>query len=132
MKKLNLYCLNLLKFTLNTTGEYESKDNKEEPTARRLNGEESAQRRFFNEKASKIEEEVNKSRNALIEEVPEDKRQGNMELLDKIKVVLDEEHEIELSDKTWEVVKKYFEEFDSKIGWVAADDEIVAIIKSKL
>lgn len=58
--------------------------------------------------------DVNKARNDIIEKYN------------------DEKHEIELTDKTKEVAKKYFDDYGEKIGWASGDDSIVEEIESAL
>ena len=51
---------------------------------------------------------------------------------DEIKALMSEQHEVDITDKTMKVIKKYFEEFGNGNGWAPADDEAVSSLSDKL
>lgn len=145
----------ILKFILTNTGEKEiGQDGKEIDSPRRLNGEESAQRRFYLKAVDPIIAEKNEKMVKLIDDAKEkfkkespkkDKEkeeeytlrmniafQGDKELNKAYQAVRDEKIEVELEDKTITVIKKYFVEFGEKIGWQPGDDEFVEEIEKAL
>lgn len=167
--KLSTSAVTLLRHTFSYTGEKEiGKDGQEVLSPRRLNGDDSAQRRHFFKKTADIvksyqdvftgnNEEFNKfsvevrakltSENPQLEgEKPEDYATRINFLLSKSKEmeekyqeldkkVLEEKKKInviEVTDKTKEVLKKYFLEFGEKEGFVEADDEHVEEINEAL
>jgi hypothetical protein len=160
--QLSLNACVLLKETLAFTGEKEiNAEGKEVPSARRLSGEEAAQRRHFikafstdhenllkefKEKNKTHIELVNKKKDELKKETPKtkgekeedyDKRltsilNNDKELIDsfeKMTAYLRDEsikkREYELTDKTVEVVKKYYKDYSEKYGFETAQDEVV-------
>jgi len=146
--KLTKQALSLLKVVLTTTGEKElNLEGQEVTSSRRLNGEESAQRRHFLKVADPILEELGKSQTDFLEsakeaykkENPQKKgvenpayEQGMFFALNKDKKMLEdmsklskEEVEISPNDKVTAVVKKYFEEYGEKNGWTSGDDDLV-------
>ncbi len=165
---LSLQAHTLIKHTLTFTGESEVNGKGEDVLAsRKLNGEESSQRRHyfktinptidekqkvlqetvkeFNEKITKISEKLKLKtpQGKEKDEVYEAKinRQVNaepkvkewMEELNKLVEKNNEEMlEVELTDKTVEVVKKYFKEYDENVGWNVGDDKLVEEIQAKL
>ena len=51
---------------------------------------------------------------------------------DEIHALMSEQNEVDITDKTMKVVKKYFEEFGNENGWAPADDEAVSSLSDKL
>jgi hypothetical protein len=152
-KQFSIDALAILKTVLVTTGEKENINGQEQPASRRLNGEESSQRRFFITKTEPLFEEAQEKRKTLIdsakikwkEENPKleneadkdyDKRcdvlvNVDKDLITAIKEMYAVEHQVELEQKTWNVVYKYFKEFSEAIGWLPGDDDTVATIADK-
>ena len=146
---------NILKYTLTVTGEKEvNSQGIEVDSQRRLNGEDSAQRRFFlkivnpllEEKRGEAQKlldehkEVWKKENVKGEEETEKEYEtrlnvemvGNKKLNDEIVEILKTKMEVDLTNKTFDVVKKYYNEFGDKNGWLVGDDEIVEEINAEL
>ena len=146
---------NILKYTLTVTGEKEvNSQGIEVDSQRRLNGEDSAQRRFFlkivnpllEEKRGEAQKlldehkEVWKKENVKGEEETEKEYEtrlnvemvGNKKLNDEIGEILKTKMEVDLTNKTFDVVKKYYNEFGDKNGWLVGDDEIVEEINAEL
>ncbi len=167
--KLTYSAIQLLKHILTTNGDKEINQKGEEVASpRRLNGEESSQRRFYMKAIEDIvkkgDEEINallQSHNALVEEEKKefkeknpkkkaetDKEYENREVIslnknkklldsleklnETIKTLNDTAHEITLTENTTKVVKKYFTEFGTKIGFSVGDDETVSAIEESL
>jgi hypothetical protein len=153
--KLSLLALNTLKHVLTTTGEREmGQDGKEQLAARRLNGEEAAQRRHFMSKVTPLLEEAGVRQNEIEKSYKEKTEKENKQKKDEkdneyqariagimgqnkefqeaILEIVKEEKEIELTDKTEAVVKKYFEDYGATVGWGVGDDEIVEEITNVL
>ena len=57
---------------------------------------------------------------------------GNKKLNDEIGEILKTKMEVDLTNKTFDVVKKYYNEFGDKNGWLVGDDEIVEEINAEL
>ena len=154
--ELSLRAVNLLKYVLSSTGEKQvNEKGAEVDVPRRLNGEESAQRRFFfgavKEFVDKSAEEVNaeivkynefldKKRADLGEAEKKDEvLQKNEELKEAMKELQEFIAEVnmrkvsfELKDKTVKSLKKYFVEYGGEVGFMAGDDEIVEEIEKQL
>jgi hypothetical protein len=152
--KLSLFCLNLLKAVLATTGEFEDRGEGEKPVPRKLNGEESAQRRHFNVVHAEISKLVDDERKAIVDPVEakwkeENKKEEvendnsyqrrcniflnqNPELIAQVNEINSQERDVDLTKKTWDVVKKYFVEYGDKVGWQVNDDALVEDITNKL
>lgn len=62
------------------------------------------------------------------EEIKEKVKKANEDMTE----VMAEEHEVDLTDKTMKVVKKYFTEYGEANGWAPADDEAVSSLGEKL
>ena len=145
----------LLKYVLTSTGEKEINPNGQEvDTQRRLNGEESAQRRFFLKVVNPLIEENKKEAIKLIDDFKEEWKKenakkeeetdkeyesrmniaisNNKELNEKVSEVLKTKIEVEVTDKTVEVVKKYYKEFGDKNGWLSGDDGAIEEIEAEL
>ncbi|MFA5037053.1 MAG: hypothetical protein WC479_07755 [Candidatus Izemoplasmatales bacterium] len=160
--KLSISSVNLLKGVLSFTGEKEiDQRGNEIASPRRMNGEESSQRRHYikatEEEVKKVQEEINaieKTHRELVEKLREDfKKESpkkkteteedyekklnielskNKELIEAVKAANKKiedlnktEIEFEVTDKTFEVMKKFFKEFGDKVGFGVADDEQV-------
>ena len=169
MITLSQQAAGLIKYTLVYTGEKEINARGQEVDAqRRLNGEDSAQRRFFITKVDPIIEEkqtrinnITTEAKKVLETAKEDWKKANVkidkeedkayetrmnialtadkELNEKIKafnesisLINKETVEVELTDKTIAVVKKYVKEFGDKAGWLTADEEFVQEINEAL
>lgn len=171
--ELSSRALNLLSFTLSFDGKSElDKDGNDVPVTRRLNGEESSQRRFFlkeaREKVKDIQDQINellrerdefiKPYNALVTEKRElakatnQKEEGEKSsayegrinaivLADAERLQLASELDpklvdinaktdelqstkvtLDLTDKTVDVCKKYFQQFGDEAGFPSGDD----------
>ena len=57
---------------------------------------------------------------------------NNKELNEKVSEVLKTKIEVEVTDKTVEVVKKYYKEFGDKNGWLSGDDGAIEEIEAEL
>lgn len=51
---------------------------------------------------------------------------------EEVEKLTSEKHEVELSGKTLDVVKKYFKEFGDKVGFRVGDDEVVSELQEVL
>jgi len=166
--KLNLSqsAYTLLKVCLSITGEKELNQKGEEVMSpRRLNGEESAQRRHYfkaidskleennkkaleagdkhNEKLKKLQEDYKKKNPQNKKESTEDYDKRINSLLNNDKTLMasfaaamavqqqvnKEKFEIDITDKTVEVIKKYYKEYSDQVGWGSGDDEVVEEIE---
>ena len=146
---------NILRYTLTVTGEKEvNSQGVEVDSQRRLNGEDSAQRRFFLKIVNPLLEEKRGEAQKLLDDYKEawkkenlkkeeeaDKEyetrlnvviMGDKELNEKIGEILKTKMEVDLTNKTFDVVKKYYNEFGDKNGWLVGDDEIVEEINAEL
>jgi len=150
--KLTLNAILLLRYVVTYTGEKEIKDKEEVDSPRRLNIDESCQRRHFFNNTEKIYDDFKKAENEAREELQktvnevkeksENKNQNfskNPEIVEKQNQLLDNldklrkvEHEFELTEKTKDFLVKYFKEYGDKVGYAAADDLIVEEISIKL
>jgi len=140
----------LLKHVITTTGDTEVAPNGQEVNSPlRLNGEETAQRRHFlkaidpllEAKKTIIQGMVNKAKEDWKEANPQGDKDAKVyeaemnqaintpELMKELNAVSDEILEVELTDNTVEVLKKYFGEFGDKNGWTAGDDKSVEEIE---
>lgn len=165
---LNYQELTLLKHIISSTGETElGADGKETLSPRKLNSEESSQRRHF-VKATKditdtVEEtvrELSTAHNNLVQEVRDEYKKENpiedetkedaqkkedavinsdpklKESVDKVnaevKELFEEKHEITLTQKTTDFLKKYFSLWGEDPGWSAGDDAAVEEIMEAL
>lgn len=143
----------LLKHVITTTGEKEVAPNGQEVNSPlRLNGEETAQRRHYLKKIDPLLEAKRTAIQGLIDKTKEEWKKKNPqgdkdakiygaeadrainipELMEKLNAISDETIEIELTDKTIEVLKKYFKEFGDKNGWTTGDDKSVVEIEEVL
>ena len=143
----------LLKHTITTTGEKEVAPNGQEVNSPlRLNGEETAQRRHYLKLIDPLLEAKKVAIQGLIDTAKEEWKKTNEqgdkdakayeaemnkaintpELMEELNVISDEDIEVELTDKTVEVLKKYFVEFGDKNGWTAGDDKAVEEIEEVL
>lgn len=143
----------LLKYIITTTGEKEIASNGQEVNSPlRLNDEETAQRRHFLKKADPLLEAKRTNIQGLIDKAKEEWKKKNPqgdkdakvydaemniaintpELMEKVNAISDETIEIELTDKTIAVLKKYFKEFGDNNGWTTGDDKSVVEIKGVL
>ena len=158
--KLNYNQISTIKHILGTTGEMETNaEGKEVPSPRRLNGEESSQRRHFNKNVEGIVKDINdkikglsdahseivkevrdkitkktkKADPADTEVIKDDKVQESFTKTNsEIQELIDEKHEIELTEKTVALIKKIFKLFGDAPGWAAGDDQIVEEITEVL
>lgn len=169
--QLNFNEISLLRYVLATTGEKEIGRNNEGKEVemdapRRLNGEDSAQRRHFfkntqefideiqnnlrvsgDEYRKDLEDEETKLKASEVEKAGEKEEDYNdrikklatsnlseklVEKNKKFSETLIVKQEIEVTDKTKEVLKKYFKEFGDKIGFMSNDDEVVESINNLL
>lgn len=147
----------LLRVVVQTTGEYENEKNQETPTPRRLNGEESSQRRHFLGKINPLFDEADVARKAIVEPAEKEWKEknprvlvgeglepervwemkmqnalnSNKELEKSILDIYNEKKEIEVTEKTYEFVKKYFVLFGNEAGWLPGDDEKVVVISNE-
>ena len=163
--KLSFLAIQLLKHVIATDGKKETNEQGQEvPSARRLNGVESAQRRHFNkaiekpvgEHDAKIKEVVDgynelrknkveqlKKRNKKKKDEKDDVYEGRInKLMQEDKDVTDrfkeinkigdemnkEVVEIELTQETLDVLKKYFTAYGEEVGFGIGDDEYVVEI----
>lgn len=142
----------LAKFILSSTGEKELNEKGQEVnTPRRLSAIEASQRRHFNKAIELLEkttnEKIEKLQNdhknlikekrdlldkSLTEEQQNELLNADKDLLSSVKnlqeqllVLINEKHELNLTDETKEVVKKYLAEFGEKSGFVDGDDQAV-------
>lgn len=159
--KLSIGAILLLKHVLAYTGEKELNiENKEVQSPRKLNGEESSQRRHFynaTDIASKSyddlvdakRKEIKDKQDELVAKMKTENKQNDSETdanyLNRINSLVfatpefsdvmknaqkeledakKNQFDIELTDKTVAVVKKYFVEFGDKEGFSPADDEV--------
>lgn len=161
--QLNYSEIKLLTHVLTTTGETEmGQDGKETLSPRRLNGEESAQRRHFVkavkdivENTEKTVRELSDAHNAVVKEVREEKEKSEkkgkkdekvdmlvaqdervkesfMKVTKEVNELSEKKHEVELTAKTTDVIKKYFKEFGDKVGFAVGDDGIVESLTTLL
>ena len=167
--KMSYNAAKLLKFVLGFTGEKEVSEKGEEiNTLRRLNGEESSQRRHFYKAVEKVEKEtetlvqdLTAEHNKKVEERRElfkkrnPQRKGEeegdferrivkllnqeLDLVESIRkiqketdLVLEKIFEIEITEKTQTVLKKYFVEFGEKAGFLDGDDKTVEEVQTLL
>ena len=169
--KLNLttQAYTLLKYVLSFTGEKEVNQKDEEVlSARKLNSEESSQRRHFfantkelfsdyEQKVAELRNEYNKQlekkKTELKEKIKKAKEETNddyntkindlaikdKDLIVLVKVINDdvgklnqERTSVEITNKTLDVLKKYFLEYGTNIGWGVGDDELVDEIEEQL
>ena len=135
----------LLKHTLTLTGEKEiAPDGKEVDASRRLNGEESSQRRFYFKAIEEIDtpqtlfkemkekwEKKNPKEPQQVQDVKFNQHFQKTKGIEEIEKKMEEEFEAKITDKTLAVVKKYFKEFEDKVGWTVADDKIVEKIEAE-
>lgn len=168
-KQLSLDAINLLKFILTYTGEKELDDKGNEVfVSRRLNGEESAQRRFYIKNSAGVLEVQDKKIKELAEvhnnlvKAKREELAKDFEMLEgesredfdkrlEAKVVASDEVKtsfektktelealtrelltVEMTEKTWDVCKKYFKEFGEKVGFMEGDDKAVELLVEKL
>ncbi len=144
---LSQNAMGLIKYILINTGEKEVNAQGQEIDAqRRLNDEESAQRRHYLKIVNPFLIERIEKINALLEKAKEAWKTANVKIekeeavyearmnqsLNADKALNDaaiainaEKKEVELTAKTIAVIKKYFTEFGKKNGWLAGDDEFV-------
>jgi hypothetical protein len=149
----------LVKFFLSFTGEKVVNEKGEEvDSQRKMSGEESAQRRHFakafepkevevNEKIKQLQEShnllVEKEKAALSADLPEEEKVAILnkdpELVASVKnlqaeliKLLNEKHDIEVTEETKKVIKKYFEDFSNKIGFLEGDDQLVEELIAEL
>lgn len=147
---VSLQAHSMLKFVLTTTGETEvDPKGNEINSPLRLKGEESAQRRHYFmllepviEKAERGLQEAGKTHQALVEKEKEklDKKLSDEEKDKKLNEIVklvdsfknlqelrkklnEEKIELEVTEKTFNVIKKYFKEYSDKIGFMPGDDE---------
>jgi len=145
--KASINALDTLKIIITTSGDTEVKEGQDIASPLRLNAIESSQRRHFLKATDDILEKRSDTRTDLVEKAKEtfkkenkqkkdepdpvyDKKMinslnTNKELLDELQKLGDEVKEIELSDKTIEVLKKYFISYGDKAGFSTGDDEVV-------
>jgi uncharacterized protein YukE len=167
-KEFTIQELSLLQHCLFYTGEKEMKDGQEVLSARRLNGEESSQRRHFIKAIKQILEDYDKETGAKVDEhnklvkevraevekvhpqkegevaeehqkvvddmVANDERlkTSGEQLREDIAELNKKSYEIELTEKTLEVLKTYFNEYGQDNGWTPADDDAVSSVEEKL
>lgn len=167
--ELSSGALKLLKFCLFFTGEKEfNAQGVEMNSPRRLNGEESAQRRHFVKAFDPVEKDVDgkideivKEFNAAVDvkkaelkesrprredESKEDYEARVVDILNKDEELLEkmaktnertaalrrEKCKLEITEKTKEVLKKYFSKFGEEYGFLSADDEYVEELDTAL
>ena len=163
--QLSYNAAKLLKFVIGHTGEKETNEKGDEADSlRRLNGEESAQRRHYNKAIAELEKEVETTvktitdkhnekvaaKKELIKKVKGEAEEAfqarvnttinqDTELVEsftginkEIKELLEAKHDVELTDKVKEFVKKYFEEFGKKAGFLEGDDVTVEELQAVL
>lgn len=159
--QLNINSINLIRYLLSYTGEKEA-DGKgnEVMSQRRLSIDESSQRRFFYKNTQNVVSEFDKKSRELAEvhnakvkekkdKLKKDKKNTDemidslinkdSELLEslkniqeEVKKMLDTKYDIEVTDKTKEVIKKYFDLYGKEAGFMAGDDEQVAELEEIL
>ena len=150
--KMKLSCNGhlLLKHTLTFTGEKEIAQNGQDSnTPLRLNGEESAQRRFYFKAIADVkthQEIFDEYKQTWIKEHPKGEKEEqqlydakvNTEVLEskELKKITDDamstQIEVELTEKTINVIKKYYKEFGNNAGWTVKDDEVIEEIDNVL
>jgi len=153
--KLSYKAIALLKFILTFTGEKELNERGQEVNSpRRLVGEEPSQRRHFIKNTNEFMEGQDKKREVLLDKAKESWKKKNKKNKDEAEPVytkrmenelnrdekliaditkLNEEiSDLNLTEKTFEVVKKYYEEFSTKIGFTVGDDDTVEEIINAL
>ena len=149
--KLSQGAYYLLKHVITTTGDKEIAPNGQEVNSPlRLNGEESAQRRHYLKLIDPLLEAKKVAVQGLIDKAKEewkkDNEQGDKdakvydaemnkaintpELMKELNAISDEDIEVELTDKTIGVLKRYFVEFGDKNGWTTGDDKAVEEIEN--
>jgi len=166
MLKLNPNEIGLLRKCLTNDGRKEvTKNDKGEEvevdSLRRLNGEESAQRRFFfkacdaslegfQKELSETQGNFIKVRNEKLAELKAKKgneKKEEKDLYPELDILLKDEIatanakiqeltlkklDIDINDKTKAVVKKYFEDYGNVAGWEAREDAIVTEVMESL
>lgn len=157
---ISYQALDLLKYVVTYSGGYEmNPEGREVPSFRRLNGEDSSQRRFYVKEADRVmklvqpmldaevksfNDLVEKKRSALAETMPEAPIQTLNAILeqdqelkdasvianDKVLALKAEKNEVTLSEKTVEFLKKHFVAYGTDAGFKVGDDETVEEINS--
>ncbi len=156
--KISLRAANLLKHVVSHNGQHElNAEGKEVPSLRRLNGEETSQRRFFaraydvlvkdaqpvldaalavyNDKLKekkdafvKTEGEEEEAFNARVTAVlvkDEELKSLYVSVARESENLQSEKHEMDLSSKTGDFLKKYFVLFGDEAGFLNGDDDTV-------
>jgi len=145
--KLTNTALDILRLTITQSSESEVREGQEVPSALRLNGVESSQRRHFLGKVNPILDKRDEDRNKAVEDAKTAWKESNKkkakeedpsyekrmivalnadkELIASMEVFQDAENDIDLEDKTIEVIKKYYIEYGDKVGWGVSDDKVV-------
>ncbi len=147
--------LGLIKYILINTGEKEINAQGQEVDAqRRLNGEESSQRRHYLNAVNPLLDEKREKLNKLLETTKEAWKTANPKtekeeekayevrmsqalvkdkaFNDAVVAITQEPIEITLTNKTVAVIKKYVSEFGAKVGWLAGDDLVVEEINEAI
>lgn len=143
----------LLKHVITTNGDTEVAPNGQEVNSPlRLNGEETAQRRHYLKLIDPLLEAKKVSVQGLIDKTKEEWKKANEqgdkdakvydaemnkaintpELMEELNAISNEDIEVELTDKTVAVLKKYFKEFGDKNGYTVGDDKSVVEIEEVL
>lgn len=143
----------LLKHVVTTTGDTEVALNGQEVNSPlRLNGDETAQRRHYLKLIDPLLEAKKTAIQDLIDTAKEEWKKTNEqgdkdskvyeaemntaintpELMEELNAISDEDIEVELTDKTVAVLKKYFVEFGDKNGYTVGDDKSVVEIEEVL
>jgi hypothetical protein len=159
---LSLSSITLLKFVASYDGKKEvNADGKEVDSPRRLNNEESAQRRFFLREVARVEEETKPALQAIVDgynkfleekktgyktDNPRAEKETDEEWNKRILSLLENDQEVKdrfelvkveslalnkkifslnLTQKTVDFLKKYFQIFGDEVGFLPGDDEAV-------
>ena len=99
----------------------------------KIKGLSDAHSEIVKEVREKITKKTKKTDTADTEVIKDDKVQESFTKTNsEIQEIIDEQHEIELTEKTVALIKKIFKLFGDNPGWAAGDDQIVEEITEVL